>query len=406
MISQTEIQIDVLPTQGDFISSQERYALYSGGVGSGKTYSLLIILFKYVTKYPGINVLVVSGTWPQLRDTFYREFTILFPEMYIDQHNRTTHTVTTKNGSTIFFRSFDKPEKIGSYTTGLILAEELTTISEESFKMLRTRNRQADMPGHFRAVCNPGSFSSWVYKNFIEKPIVGSEVLFGSSHENQFLPQEYLDDLVSLKKTNPSYYKRMVLGMWGKLEGLVYDLPKEQRSLPFEPSFETVICGVDFGYTNPSAFVVIAIEGEKHFVCEVIYRYKLNQKDFVDISKKIIKDFNVSTFYCDSAEPGTIEAMAQEGIPAEGAYKAKDSVKYGISLIQTLIGQKRLFVDQSCVSLLREFDSYVWRDQEGSEVPLKANDHCLDALRYALATSAREKDDIDHDFIKEYYGIS
>ena len=188
-----KIKVKALPAQRKFIESKDRYVLYSGGVGSGKTYALLALLLKYILNYRGIDILVVSGTWPQLRDTFYRGFQSLFPNSLIANHNRTSHTVQTVYNSTIFFRSFDDPQKIGSYTVGLVAAEELTTLREDDFKMLRTRLRQPDQPCHFRAVCNPSALGSWVYKSFIEKPIPKSKVIYGSSFDNSFLPSEYLE---------------------------------------------------------------------------------------------------------------------------------------------------------------------------------------------------------------------
>ena len=189
-----------------------------------------------------------------------------------------------------------------------------------------------------------------------------------------------------MEVSNPEYYRRMILGQWGSLEGLIYNLPLEQRKISNMPETEYVVCGVDFGFSHPSAYAVCALAGGAWYVMQEVYRYKMRQDDHLQVCKELLEKYNIATFYCDSADPGTIDFLLESGIPAQGAYKAKDSVSYGINCIQTLIGVKKMFVDESCTALLREFDSYIWNDKvrDVKEVPIKKNDHCLDALRYAM----------------------
>lgn len=61
-----------------------------------------------------------------------------------------------------------------------------------------------------------------------------------------------------------------------------------------------------------------------------------------------------------------------------------------------LIGSSKLFITENCVAMLDEFDKYRWpKDPQGSvnqhsyEVPVKDNDHAMDALRYAIMTWTR-----------------
>ena len=57
----------------------------------------------------------------------------------------------------------------------------------------------------------------------------------------------------------------------------------------------------------------------------------------------------------------------------------------GISKVKTYLkniaGKSKLFIFSSCVNLIQEFKTYRWN---GSDSPVKKDDHCLDELRYFI----------------------
>ena len=71
----------------------------------------------------------------------------------------------------------------------------------------------------------------------------------------------------------------------------------------------------------------------------------------------------------------------------------------GIKSISSLLekredGKPRLYVDQSCVNTIMEFENYSYPDKkEGKadvERPLKIHDHAMDALRYVLGVPRKK----------------
>jgi phage terminase large subunit len=61
----------------------------------------------------------------------------------------------------------------------------------------------------------------------------------------------------------------------------------------------------------------------------------------------------------------------------------------GINLVREVLkplddGRPRLTVSSSCVHLISEFESYIWRNDFKKDEPIKVNDHALDALRYLI----------------------
>ncbi len=378
------------PHQSEFVRSNKRYLLNSGGVGSGKTYSIVIRTLLLCAKNPGIFVLIGAQTYPLLRDTTLREFINICPVDIIKSFNKTNNHFILKNGSEIIFRSFDDANKLKSLNLGACGVEEMTDIHEDIFKMIRTRMRQDGMPGCVYGATNPGTFGNWVYKYFIEEPIVDSDVIYSISADNFYLPKAYLDDLETMKRTNPEYYERMVMGKWGMLEGVIYNFPISQRvkELPAKKLIHRWIAGLDFGFTHPTALTIFGIRDGIYYLYEEVYQHKMTSQDIIDIVRKKMLDYDIESIYCDSSRPEIIEDLTRHGIPAIGAVK---DVFDGIMHVKSLIGSKRLMVNHECKYTLREFDSYIWDAKSLiKEAPLKINDDCADSVRYALYSDGKK----------------
>ena len=388
-----KIEFELLGHQEKFIDSKKRFAVNSGGVGSGKTYSLVIKSILLIIENPGIYGLIGGQTMPLVRNTIMRDFFYLCPEEIIQDHNKTLNYVRFVNDSELIFLPFDEHTKLKSLNLGFICIEEMTGIKEEIFKILRTRLRQKNMPCQLFGGTNPAGFQHWIYKYFIDSPIPDSEIIYSKSFDNKFLPKEYLNDLESLKKANPEYYNRMVLGKWGQLEGLIYNITQEnilkESELPQE--YKRIILGLDFGFEHPTGILVIGQLENKYFVIEEVYKKGLTSGDIENEIKKVFdKYYGIDYIYCDSARPEIIEDLRRSGYPA---VKSRKDVFLGIMAIKTLLGQKELYICDNCTNLLRESENYIWDKDTPREQPIKFMDDLLDALRYAIFTDIKKRPD-------------
>lgn len=397
-----EYEVELIQHQLDFLNSKKKFTLLSGGYGSAKTYAMIIKSIYYALNYSEIKIIVCAETFPLLRDTVFKEFLAICPKRFLMPvgYTKLPLNVYFRNGSEIYFRSFDKEWKPKSFTVGAIFVEELTTFKADTFKQLRGRLRQTrgkgdprlDFPRTLGAATNPGSLTHWVYKDFIdlETKMNDCEVIYSKSQDNTYLPDDYLKDLENLKRTNPEYYNRNVLGQWGQLEGLIYDLPAEQRKDP-NLEFDYFLAGLDFGFGHPTALSIIGVTSGRYVVVEEWYQRKVTSKDIIQEISKRHNKYGFYKIYCDSARPEIIEEMVQAGLPAGPCIKGAGSVFSGIMYLKGLIGAKDLFVSQEAVYHLREFDSYIWdKSNEIKEQPIKTNDDAMDALRYAIYTYALE----------------
>ena len=152
----------------------------------------------------------------------------------------------------------------------------------------------------------------------------------------------------------------------------------------YNPMWPTYV-GQDFGYTNPSAALVIQVSpSEDVFVIEEHYDTQRSLSDLAQSAYRPVFDrYQVKAWHCDPAGAGEIAELRRAGIPA---VSRRSRVDDGIIAVRKLLrppggGPPRLHVDRRCEHLIGELGRYRYR--EGSDEVLKdQDDHGPDALRY------------------------
>jgi len=381
----------IRPYQRDFVYSKKRFILGSGGVRAGKTLGNVGRILRLCLSKPKTFIPVVGESLPFLKRTIMRDWETYVPRELILDHKKIESRYILPHGSEVQFISGESPNSLKSLTCDHVCIEEMTNLKEESFQMLRTRISKGGKEASIFGATNAGPFTSYVYKMFVENPMANSEVIYSKSYDNPFLDDDYLEDLEDIKRTNPDYYRRMVEGQWGALEGLVFELPKDAAIIGRPKEiwdeehqrwlFEKVIAGVDFGYNHPTAISVIGKLGNKWYLVDEVYRTEMGQDELESECHRLMDEFHITRFFADPSRKDIIEELRKKHIPME---KASNAVYDGIMYVKSVLGSGNFTVlrDQ-CPYHMREFDSYIW-DKMKSDHPLKVNDHAMDAFRYAI----------------------
>lgn len=381
----------IRPYQRDFVYSKKRFILGSGGVRAGKTLGNVGRILRLCLLKPKTFIPVVGESLPFLKRTIMRDWEEYVPKALILGHNKAESRYFLPHGSEVQFITGEDPNSLKSLTCDHVCIEEMTNLKEESFKMLRTRISKGGKEASIFGATNAGPFTSYVYKMFMETPMANSEVIYSKSHDNPFLDEAYLEDLEDIKRTNPDYYRRMVEGQWGALEGLVFEVPKEAAIIGRPKEiwdeerqrwlFEKVIAGIDFGYNSPMAISVIGKLGNKWYLVDEVYRTEMGRDELESECHRLMDEFHISRFFADPSRKDIIEDLRKKHIPIE---KASNAVYEGIMHVKSVIGSGNFTVlrDQ-CPYHMREFDSYIW-DKSKPDHPIKVNDHAMDAFRYAI----------------------
>ena len=193
------------------------------------------------------------------------------------------------------------------------------------------------------------------------------------------------------------FYKRNILGLWVMAEGVVYDMWDEDKytfsDLP-DRNFDRTEIWIDHGQRNPTAFLIAKVEEKNHprfWITREYYhdgsKHQKTVRQYRNDLLRFIGGEEIDAVIIDSAAKELIDEIRMTtSLPV---LEADKDVLEGIRRVQTTIFENRLFVHENCVNLLREFQSYAWDEKKaerGEDVPIKKDDHCLDALRYGINT--------------------
>ena len=365
-----------------------RFEVYYGGAGSGKSHFIVQkILFKALNN--NRKVLIMRKVGSTLKDSVWQLVLDILVEWQLYGRckiNKSIFTIELPGGSILLFKGMDDNEKIKSIT-GItdIWVEEATEFTEEDIEQLNLRLRaEADNLQMFFSF-NPVSKANWVFRKWFAKgAVVGDDTVIHQStyKDNKFLPEDYIQAIEKMAKTNPTYYRIYALGEFASLDKLVFNNWKVET---VEDTADwNLLCGLDFGYTNdPTAFVVsFERDGRLHIGKEFVRTGLLNNQIATAIKEL---GFSKSTIIGDSAEVKSIEELKRDGLSRiYPAVKGQGSVLQGIQKLQ----QYDITVDPSCEHVITELQNYAWKkDRQTGEYinePIDEFNHCIDALRYSL----------------------
>lgn len=184
------------------------------------------------------------------------------------------------------------------------------------------------------------------------------------------------------------------LGEVGSLEGNVYSGWIAVDEIP--DYCRLVRYGVDFGFSNdPTAVIAVYEDDEggiwlKQELCET----KLLTNRLVVRLKEIIESDGDALFVCDNSRPEIIAELQESGIRAIGCDKTPgekmNGKRYNIELVQ----RRKVHYLATDKELERELLTYAWRKKRATgevlDEPQDGNDHCMDAIAYAIRDLERK----------------
>lgn len=245
--------------------------------------------------------------------------------------------------------------------------------------------------GYFKQITltlNPWSANSWIKARFFDNPNNLTFIKTTTYKCNEWLDASDLELFEDMRLNNPRRYQIEGLGEWGIAEGLIYEnVEYEAFNIEAVRAKEGVkACfGLDFGYTDPTAFVAMLVD-EKEKTIYVFDEWYARKSTNDKTAEQLIKmGYGGQRIICDSAEPKSIQELINHGIRnAEASRKGGDSVLHGIQLIQNY----KIVVHPNCPEFFREVSNYCW-EKDKFDKPTDKPDHewshCMDAMRYGVS---------------------
>ena len=360
---------------------KKRKKVVQGGTSAGKTFGILPILIDRCIRTPYLETSVVSESIPHLRRGAMKDFLKIMIETgrYRDgQWNRSSLKYTFTNGSYIEFFSVEQPDKLRGARRNVLYCNEANNIPFEAYTQLAIRT-SGDIWIDFNPTAN-----FWAHKEVANQQ--DADFITLTYLDNEALPQTIVDDIEQAKekaKTSEywaNWWRVYGLGQIGSLEGVCI---KEWQEIKLPLEARLLCYGMDFGYSNdPTTLIALYKYNDAYIFDEVIYQKKLLNSDTSNLFKA--HDIN-AVVYADSAEPKSIAELRTLGHKVLPCTKGKDSIVYGINLIN----QNKIYVTSRSKNLIKELQSYTWmKDREGNTInkPIDAFNHCIDAARYAITS--------------------
>jgi phage terminase large subunit len=354
---------------------QKRIKIIQGGTSAGKTYSVLAVLITKAASYPLTEISIVAESIPHLRRGALKDFLKIMKEnnRYFDERfNKSLLRYEFSNGSVMEFFSADDSSKLRGARRDILYINECNNVTFESYNELAIRTKK-----EVYLDFNPAN-EFWVHTELKDEQ--DSDFLILTYKDNEALDNSIVQQIEKnrLKAETSAYWSNWWrvygLGEIGMLEGVIFSNWKTIDILPKEANLIGI--GLDFGYTNdPTAIIEIYNYNGQRIINELKYQTGMLNSDIANALPKHVP------VYADSSEPKSIEEIKRYGITIKGVTKGKDSINYGIDVMQ----RNEYLVTSNSTNLIKELRAYCWdTDKQGTRLnkPIDTNNHGIDALRY------------------------
>lgn len=367
--------------------SKYRYIVNVGGTRSGKTFSTLQVLMTICEKSKKPLVIsVVSHSLPHLVGGAIRDFdTILQGKGYNLYEIKTKNPhIYNINGSIVEFIGFDKPGKALGAARDILFINEANKMSYDICHQLMQRTRKTIFIDY-----NPAN-EFWVDEYILTRDDCKRiHSTFNDNIDN--LTNGQINDLIEARKKYEIEEKKGVKGYWynwwrvygqglkGSLEGVIFNNWSTIKEIP-DGDFYRVF-GVDFGHSDPTTIIEVQFDkgAKKIYIKEHLYKPAMLIEKLIDKIKSV-NPYNDEVI-CDSVRADLIYQFQMYNINALSSRKGAGSILEGIDVMQGF----EIYITEDSLNVIDEFTKYSWvkKDDKFIDKPEDANNHAIDAIRYA-----------------------
>lgn len=386
-----------LPRWAKPLRDPARYKILHGGRGGGKSYAVADQLLIDGTE-EAHRVLCAREYQASIKDSVHRLLadridTLGLSNFYEVQRD----AIYGRNGSAFIFRGVRHNVQSIKSMTGITRAwvEEAQTVSEESWRILIPTIR--DEGSEIWLTLNPHRKEDATSQRFIEKPPAGAINIRINWNDNPYFP-ETLDQerKRDQDRLDPATYAHIWEGAY--IENTAAQVFADKYKVQeFEPgNWDGPYYGADWGFSqDPTTIVRCWVHDGCLYIDHEAYQVGLDIDRTAELFDTV-PDARSHTMRADCARPETISYLQRHGYPRiTGVQKWAGSVEDGI---QHMRGYKGIIVHPRCKHTLDEMRLYSYKVDRlsGDILPtlVDAHNHCIDAIRYALAPLIRQRTEI------------
>lgn len=393
----------------DLFREGRRIVLIATGRQAGKSHigARWLIGQVFNQKAPNKLAAVIAPTFRQARVAIRKLQEVLQTDLAFNKmvkyRSQPIPTFYFPNGWIIEVHSAHDPDSLRGPTFDAIWYDEIALGTKESFDIVMPTLLASG--GQFLGTTTPRGKQNWLYRAIWKKgappghpehdedlynPAYG--IVQGSIEENaDNLDEIAIDHLRDQYGEGSLFGKQEIEGEWVSFEGLVYQWNEDinyvtTKNMPDITDCQYVVGGLDFGWVDPAAAVVLGFKDGTWYAYDGLYESKLPMNDLADHLARLTNAYGVSTWYADSARPDNIADLKGRGIPVVPVVKPK--IEDRIKELAMFTDTNKFKVSQRLPELRAELGMYQYPDEEKlmrdkNRNPIDANNHLLDAVGYA-----------------------
>lgn len=289
-----------------------------------------------------------------------------------------------------------KARIVGNWT------DEAEGVSEIAWrKLVNTLREEGEAAGrHWWAEnwisYNPESPESATHKRFVANPPEDCIVTTVNWSDNPWFPKLLNAARLEDQRLRPETYDHVWEGEFLTLtDAQVFGGKYVVEEFEPDGSWDGPYQGLDFGFAqDPTAAVRCFIHDRKLWIRAEAGKTKLELDETSGFIANRIAGFADHVTRADSARPESISYLSRHGLPRiKGVEKWKGSVEDGVEFIKSFDG---VVIHPDCEQTAREFRLYSYKvDRLTGDIQpviVDANNHYIDALRYALAPLVKRRE--------------
>jgi PBSX family phage terminase large subunit len=395
---------DFNPSQQAMIDglAEKRFWVHVSARRTGKSSAAAVLALGKLLE-PNQQVLVVAPNF-NLSSIIWDYTSQLIESFGIEtkKYNQKDHVVQLINDSTLRLLSAENRSSLVGRAANLLIVDEAALISDDEYFTRDLRPALSTFPDS-RAlfISTPRGKENYLYE-YYQRGQSNEFEDWGSGlypwHAN---PRLQKADIEEAKRSLPdSIFRQEYYCEWATFEGQIYkieddkhlvDLTTEQAPYRIEPgdSRFSFIAGLDMGFRDETAFVVIATDDINFFVVDEYIAKEATTSVHAEHIRELVDHWGIELIYIDSAAQQTKADLAYEhDIYCDNAVK---SVTDGIAHIQSLVAQNKIIFDiNNAYHCHKSMTAYRWNSRTEKVKPVHDwSSHACDAIRYAIYTYAK-----------------
>jgi hypothetical protein len=377
-------EIELTDPQSAFFLGEEKYKLFVGGFGSGKSFTMALCAVSDLVNFPGANIGVYAPTFDLLSLIAMPYIVSLLEDGgYEYKINNQKHIISVVGYGNIIFRSMDNPMSIVGYEVFRSHCDEMDTMpakkAKAAWEKIIARNRQkifildedgAKIPvldedgkqkrkqkvlqwleekNGVNAYTTPEGFR-FCYNRWVKdkKENDGYAIYKVSSLSNPHLPDDYID---SLKSTySAELIDAYINGEFTNLtSGRVYRKYNRMLNESGEEVIgnETIHVGMDFNIEHGAAVIHVQRKNGDHAVDEITDSYDTD--DTIRILKERYPDNQIYVY--PDASGVKRSSGGSNGVDTKGAATATDIAKLKRAGFHIIVNSKNPLIKDRVASV-------------------------------------------------------